>query len=239
MVKKKSSLRSKLKWLILPIILGGLAYLVFYSPVFAITKIDVVGSGVTPDDIVKYLGAGTVGSNILFWQPATDIDALKPPIFTLRKNYFNRTITLNVIERDKALVWCYEKNKNCFWVDQNGVIFQNAPDTSGNLIKVVDDYTDRSGNIGDTILPADFTANFMRILTVIDKLNLSIQEIRLENLNYRELIVLLNSGPKIIFSLELDPAFTEAGIKEYKDSSSWSRIKSINLTVDGRAYASF
>lgn len=243
MVKKKSSLRRKLKYpaiLILVLLIGaGGAHSIFYSKFFAIAAVDFEDGILSQEDADKYLGPNIIGQNIFLWKPAVDVSAFEAPLYTLKKNIFSRSIEIKVIKRSKNLIWCYKENNECFWVDQNGIAYSKAPETSGSIIPVIYDYTDRAGELGEKVLPEKYITNFNRIMSVIDRLKLSIADIRLLNLNHRELIVFLNQGPKLTFSLEFDPAFTETAIKQFLDSATWGQVKHLNLTVDGRAYASF
>ena len=241
----RSSRRSRLiRWIIFLVILfpasGGIVYLFWYSPVFIIKGVEFSGATLSQEEANDLLGGSPVGYNILFWQPS-EAHVLGPRFASLEinRNYFSRTIEVSITERDKDMVWCFETNSVCYWVYGSGFIFSQAPLFSGSLVIVITDSRETPLEIGSYVLSSSMNSILNKILAILAKLNVRIDDIRLENIKLRELITRVHSGPRIIFSLDIDPAFTETAISSLIKAGSWSKIKSLNLTVPDRAYPSF
>lgn len=219
---------------------AGIVYLVWFSPVFVIQKIIVKGVELRDEEVDNLLGKGVVGSNMLFWRPDPARPAL--PRFStidIRKNYFSRAIEIDAKERNKSLIWCFEIDESCYWVDETGYIFSPAPLSSGGLITAVFDRRAPALEIGTHVLSDEMYSTMRGILAILDRTNLPVDSIRIENIKLREVVVRVSGGPRIVFSLAIDPDFTEAAINSLLKSGSWKNIKNLNLTVYGRAYPSF
>jgi cell division septal protein FtsQ len=89
----------------------------------------------------------------------------------------------------------------CYWFDENGVIFSRASNTEGNLIFVVNDYSQAVRGLNQNVLPDQFNGNFISIMNVLHQTNLGIKEIDLNDLSLQEIDVYTTNGPKIYFSL--------------------------------------
>lgn len=246
MVKKKSRpLRKIAKTSAFLLPLGLLAYVLFFTPIFKIQAVEIEGEGATEEEINKYLGEGTVGANILFWQPARLVQEEEGDItkklayFKLDKSILKRTIIVNIEDRERKLIWCYKEVESCFWVDKDGILFEASPTPSGNLIPSIEEASKTVPDIGTRVISEDLWVNLVRILGILDELKLPVEKAAIDNIKYRELIVYSVDGPKIIFGLDISPEFTKTALSSLRSSgniSSWGKIATINLTVEGRAY---
>ena len=141
LVKKRSNPAKYIARSVIPlVVIFAVGYIIFFTPILQIQAVEINGVGASADEINKYLGKDTAGSNILFWKPERMVmegehDITKKlATFQIRKSYFERKIIVNMSERDRKLIWCYDVTDSCFWVDEDGVLFEEAPKTSGNLI---------------------------------------------------------------------------------------------------------
>lgn len=66
----------------------------------------------------------------------------------VKKN--SETIEITVEERGMIGVWC--SMGECFYFDKKGVIFEQAPKSTGSLILAVEDARNFDHNLGDTVL---------------------------------------------------------------------------------------
>ena len=217
-------------------VLGGAAYAVWFSPMLEIQAVHVEGARST--DAGKFEEG--VGKNILFWDVPTGSDEL-PYVANIevRKDYAERTISVKLTERDRDIIWCLEKSGECFWADENGLIFSNAPNPSGPLvIKVVRDHTERGLTLGDRVLEEEMFLNLEKIFVLLDNTGLSIVEMRIDDLKFKEITATVASGPELYFSLLLDPEFGRSVIGSLRESSEWGRIRYVDLRVENRAYYS-
>lgn len=246
MVKKKSRpLRkiARISAFLLP--MGFLLYVLFFTPLFEIQAVEIMGEGATEEEINKYLGEDTVGANILFWRPAKLVEEAEGDItkklayFNVDKSIFKRKIIVNIENRERKLIWCYKETESCFWADKDGILFEASPTPSGNLIPSVEEVSPAAAEIGTRVISEDLWVNLVRILGILDELKLPVEKATIENIKYRELIVYSVNGPKIIFGLDISPEFTKTALNSLRSAgniSAWGKLATVNLTVEGRAY---
>ncbi|MBI5079417.1 hypothetical protein HZB06_01970, partial [Candidatus Wolfebacteria bacterium] len=151
----------------------------------------------------------------------------------IEKYYFNRLIKISVKEREKFGIWCQETR--CWWFDKNGVIFLEAPSMEGGLINKINDFSGRPLELGDKILEEKFLSNLLKIFEIIEKSDLKIKSLRLEDIALQEVIADLPPLPKIYFSLRIDPSFTLAALEAMKKNG-LGKIEYIDLRTENRAY---
>lgn len=246
LVKAQLRKRSRLKTSLLKLLVFVVAifsvffYIVFYSKILDIQNVRILGAATYESEARSFLGENIVSSNILFWSPAGDKDAsLKFSSIDVRKDFLERSIIATFTERNRDIIWCYEKTQSCFWADKDSLIFESAPKPTGNLIRSVTNISNDAPSIGDYAIDENVRKNFMGILDVVEKLQFAVSDIVIDEKNLREVKVAVTNGPTIVFGLDISPDFTEPAIKSFLKSDSWPRIKTINLTAYGRAYASF
>jgi len=157
----------------------------------------------------------------------------------VRKDYLNRKVTIILEERKRDVIWCLTKKEECFWTDETGLIFSSAPLPSGSLIvKVIRDHSDRELKIGDRVLDEELFGNLQLIFKLLDEVDLSVSEFRIDDLKFKEATVITGGGPEIYFSLLLDPQFGKSVINSLRGSSEWDIIRYVDLRVENRAYYS-
>jgi hypothetical protein len=148
---------------------------------------------------------------------------------TVSKNYFTHTVAIDAVERQPFGIWCFgaggglplpggtgsstaasgtvpsgvfaPAGTQCYWFDDTGVMFERSLSTTGNLIYMVSDYSQKDRGLGNTVLPAEFNANFLSIMDVLRGLGLGIKAIDLKDLALEEIDVQTAPGPLIEFSL--------------------------------------
>ena len=213
---------------------GGIVYAIWFSDLFTIQAIEVEGAMLVDSAVIS----GPVEGNIIFWKLPIDIGAY-PPIRSVevKKDYSNRAIKLTVEERGKMMIWCIEAGQNCYWADDNGFIFTSAPIPEGVLVvSVVRDYTNRELSVGDSVLPDELFKNLKYANELLESLDVSIKEIRIDDLKFKEATAVVSNGPEIYFSLAFDPRFGKGVLEALINSQDWGAIEYVDLTVENRAY---
>ncbi|MBI2013121.1 MAG: hypothetical protein HYS88_01605 [Candidatus Colwellbacteria bacterium] len=231
----------KLKFFLFLFLLGliaaGVVYLIWFTPAFQIQVIEVNGGTPAQQEILKQ----KTNNNLLFWKPPIN-QSDYPHIAKLevKRNFFERKIVVNLEERQKEIIWCLEKTQQCLWVDGTGFAFTSAPFTTGTLVevKVVRDYSERVVKIGENTLPPKNFANLASAMNALRELNLPVEEVKIENIDYKEVTADLSSGPDIYFSLLFDPGFARDVVEKLKASGEWNTLRYLDLRVENRAYYS-
>jgi len=240
------------------IVLGGLSYLIIFSPVFKIKEIKISGAeqfneielisqlkdfAKSQSGFSKFLGP----DNILSWINDLGDFNKNYPVFEkiiIKKFLFRRIIEINVKEREKFGIWCLMAQTDteitqsvCWWFDKTGFIFSEAPFSEGSLVRKMNDYSKRTLKVGDLVLPDNLFQNFLKIYAVLDKIELKTNNLSLENIDWQEMFLeASDSSPKIYFSLKFDPGFFISGLDSLKQDPGFNKLLYIDLRTENRIY---
>lgn len=209
--------------------------------------------------------AGLLGfDNILIWN-ADVADFLKSqPVFSaleINKDYFKKEIFIKFKKREKFGIWCLntqisadntqintdnpQKSASnphtsafeCWWFDKDGIIFEKSPQTEGEMIYKINDYSGRQLNLTDKAINDELFKNLLKIFDVLKKADLNVKTLYIEDLALEETEVRppADSIPKIYFSLRFDPSFALPAIESLKKTG-LEKIQYIDFRVENRVY---
>lgn len=228
-------------------VLAGFIYLIFFSAFFEVKAIQFKGMSANNEPAITAFLEKELASHranivfshnrIFFWR-SFDIkeprDAF-PDIAEIKvqRSLFSRQVKIEVIGRDKFGVWC---EGSCFWIDKGGVAFSPAPETEGTLVRFVKVNKGRDMKLGDQVLQGDELVNFFKSVQLLQDLNIPVTGFSIEDIKLKEVVATTADGPKIYFSLLVDPYFAKDTIQNVKAGSDWKKLSYINLTVAGRVY---
>ncbi|MDD5710641.1 MAG: hypothetical protein PHV43_00865 [Candidatus Colwellbacteria bacterium] len=236
--RKRSRERGRLRavfFLMLGLLaLAGGFYLVYFSNVFKIQEIEIAGS-----EYVEGGGLGlSPGGNILWWEPDVDLAELpKVSSLSVEKRYLERKVIITLTSRERYAIWCVTGADKCFWVDEVGFAFSEAPDLQGPLIfRLIRDNSGRELALGDRVLDSELFTNLTAAFAFLEKIDVDLQEFRIEDLKFKEAVAQIKDGPDIYFSLTLDPHFGLGVVSSLRQSGEWNVIKYLDLRVPNRAY---
>ncbi|PIR98621.1 MAG: hypothetical protein COT88_00520 [Candidatus Colwellbacteria bacterium CG10_big_fil_rev_8_21_14_0_10_41_28] len=238
LVKKRSKayrLLTKIAFLSsLVLLIGGLIYLFFFSDIFKIKSIEVEGRELAPD-----VDLGEVGENILFWKLNQDNLPSLVESVEVDKKYWDGSVLVTFNEREKYLIWCYEIDRSCYWVDRDGLLFSGAPDLRGPLVfKIVRDQKASPVQIGEQVIPNKMYVNLVAAFDFLDRYNISVNEFVIEDIARREAVARVAGDKDIYFSLTENPDFGGSVVNSLKKSGEWNLIRYLDLRVPDRAYYS-
>lgn len=123
-------------------------YIVMRLPVFNISNVEVSGTEVLDADTIKAKAEESLRGRVYFFIPKSNLffykkEALKeellkemPRLNTLSLDLSNDTLHLTITEKKAEALWCNKDEKEkCFFVDEKGQIFSEAPDFGGTVYK--------------------------------------------------------------------------------------------------------
>jgi len=117
--QRRRKLKNKMIFFLILVCFGGLAYLLLFSDIFQIKKIEVLGANRVPEilvynkakDIVESESFLSINNNLLFANinlkqimTLADIDKIN-----ISKNYFSRTLRIRVFEKEPIAKIVIEK----------------------------------------------------------------------------------------------------------------------------------
>ena len=224
---------------------AGLAYVIIYSPIFQVdnyiiennnrlaneTIFSFIKPAVLNNGIADFLGE----KNFLIW-PEGEIDVSGTPLLMAKisKDWLNRSIKIYVKERDLFAVWCLP-NGICYWLDQSGLVFEEAPETEGGLILKVYDRDQKETLLGLKVIEDRFLGNLLILLDNLKKLSLPIKTIILDR-NLQELRAETADGLVLLFSFRFNPQSSLDSLNSLLKTLDLKKTDYIDLRVENRIF---
>ncbi|HOX21404.1 MAG TPA: hypothetical protein PKZ02_00275 [Candidatus Paceibacterota bacterium] len=160
--------RSVLIFLIILAAAFGIFYVIFLSGWLAVKKVEITGAHFAKaaqleEEVNQYLSSQRILGFInfrnnlifLFAKDFSDLVSKNPVIkdFSLHKDFKNKSLVFNLHERQSKGILCLaNEEQNCFYFDEQGVVFVASPQTEGNVIFLIQDNSGRLYSLGDKIL---------------------------------------------------------------------------------------
>lgn len=223
-------------------LVGG--YIFLFSPLFKIQAVEVAGNKEVGSEEIK--NNFNYGNIFLTTESKIRDNLIKkiPKISDLeiKKNLIKRTIKLTIKERGRLGIVCQikeEEMENCFYIDNQGIIFEQAPQTSGSLILLIKDFSQREFYLGKKIFEqriVDFIFQARQGLS--SEIGLMALDFNVLSFPPKDLKVMTNEGWYIIFDLEGDiknqlRSIGAALEEKIKDRES---LEYVDLRIENRIY---
>jgi len=158
---------------------------------------------------------------------------------TVRKMYREHILELEIKERDPFGIWCFGKadaSPSCAWFDEEGVLFEQALNAEGALVRTVRDYSRSPIAIGQSVLPANFFENLRSIFHALDGGGIHAREVVLSDIELQEVEVRTFDGPRILFSIRFPAENTLSVIRSLKEKADFKTLGQLDFRVENRAY---
>lgn len=198
----------------------GLAYFSF-SPSVSIARVDVRGNtSVSSDEVVgvvekilagKYLALFSKRNNWLYPE-STLIEMIKtdfPQVASVSLSLTeDKSLAVYVSERNPSGVWCGDiELTNCYFLDEDGFIFAQAPQFTGNIYSIFTGIIEKENPIKDSYLPKQ---DFLKLQGFISRLkSFGFNPLRIHLSESGDGYALLPEGGKILFTF--GPDINKAG----------------------------
>lgn len=169
----------------------------------------------------------------------------------ITKNIFKKSVTIETVLRGKFGIWCQQQSRHnpdsisenplistpvgCWWFDDGGLIFKEAPFSEGVLLIKIDEASNAEMSLGQKILPAEPMANFVKIIAALRRLVVPVKNADFDR-SLQELTIVTSGAAKLIFSLHFDPTDNLSGLEEILKNNRLESIDYINLTVENKIY---
>lgn len=200
---------------------------------------DVLLRSVRPQIASTFLGGLLGPENYFAWSEDLSYSDLNFSGITIEKSLLTRSVNINATPRKRFAVWCAEfETSYCYWVDQEGYVFDVAPQPQGQLIPAINEITSATSSpiyIGAPVLPIEQFERVRSILTFAQGLAISIDRITM-NRSHQELHLKSLSGAVVMFSLRFNPATSALpALKKLSADQGLGRFEYIDLTAENRA----
>ena len=195
--------------------------------------------------LARFLGF----SNYLVWP-----DSLAPPAvafanLTVEKNLLARTIALTVEKRSRSGIWCGRTpapretalettetisrpaSSRCFWFDErDGVLFEEAPETTGQLIPSIQETTAELPPLGTPFIKASAFLNLQAIIAAFAREEIGFRELMLDR-TIEELRVHTSRNTLLIFSIRDDPSQAISSLAALRAETPLEQFEYVDLTL--------
>jgi len=256
--KKPISWKSKLivAWILFLIL--ALSYLLFFSPVFEIKEIKVSGNqAIDSENIQSSLDDFLYKKTLIFFDRNNIFLATSNKLretlikdfprilfIEVNKSIFKKTIDLEITERKGAGIFCKNEPASpnlgeCYYIDKYGVIFEEAPQTSGTLILLIKDHSERDIEMGMEVIEKEFMAELIELRArLFDKFNLRVLEFIVETIPYKDLKVNIHEGWYILFdkSRDLKNQLQALELVLAEKIEERENLEYIDLRIENRVY---
>lgn len=183
-------------------------------------------------------------NNMLVWPGTLDGEGLAflPDLksVTIEKNYEKGAVTVKIEERMPYGIWCEAGTSpevgDCWWFDEEGVIFKRAIFTEGSVVTTVLDYSQSGLGLRKKVLPEKFIANALSVFDVLRDSGLAVKAMRLNDLKLEELEVLIFGGPKFYFSLRFPANSLREVIRNFSGQGGFANLQYLDFRVENRVY---
>ena len=218
-------------------------YLIAYSPIFQIREFKIAGNRqISVNKVMEILELPVLSNKIyLFLGPKNLLSWNKKEInfsktslkkAEIKRDWLKQTLNITVEEREQLAIWCGNNNQ-CHWIDENGLLFDEAPETEGSMLLTV--YADKALIEGTKISEERFIKNVVAVLKNIPSLNLPVKKIIFDG-HLQELRAETYSGPNIFFSIRFNPELNIGSLQKLEEKTNVQNLRYIDLRVENRLY---
>ncbi|MBD3282624.1 MAG: FtsQ-type POTRA domain-containing protein [Candidatus Portnoybacteria bacterium] len=220
-----------------------LGYIFFLSPLFNIKSIAVTGNKEIKESQVQE----SIKTKNIFLATNNKIEKqIREKLFkvydiSIEKDLIKRTIRINIKEREREAIVCHieKEDQDCFYIDQKGIIFEEAPQTSGSLIILIEDYSEKEFNLGEKTYKEETIESIIKIKEYLSK-EIGLKTQKFEKIETSTLKALTSEGWYVMFNLEKDilkqllslKAALETKISDQERES----LEYIDLRIENRIY---
>lgn len=164
---------------------------------------------------------------------------------SITRDYESQTLSIAISERKEEIIWCLASASDeregyipsCFWLDDEGFVIGEAPDSEGTLVFVVSDKTGKEVFLGKTIIAEDKLKNLTEAAKMIKDFGWAAKEITIDDTSMKEASFNLFSGQKIFVSLEQNSAvFGRPVINTITASGKWPEVEYVDLRIEGKGF---
>lgn len=133
----------------------------------------------------------------------------------IKRDFFKRGIRIEISERKAWAVWCRD---SCFYLDNQGVLFQEAPRLFGELILKITDERPNDFHLSDQILNGEFFNSFETFVREIGEAH-GVTVININITPDRSFWLETTGGWKILIDAETDFGRAKENLKLFADSA--------------------
>lgn len=262
-LKKRRKIKKRIViFLIIILFILVLGYVFLFSPLFKVKAVEVSGNKeVRTEEIKENFNYRNV---FLYTEKQIKSDVLSkfPKVLEVevKKNLIKLKIELIIKERKRFAIICRmglgeeiegaeatddrevrEKVKGCFYIGEKGFVFEEALETSGSLILLIKDYSQKDFNVGEQLFREEIL-NFISQIkeNLYSETGIEGMDFVISSFPYNNLKVITSEGWYIVFNLQRDAGgqilALRAALEEGIDKEKRAELEYIDLRIENRVY---
>jgi len=164
----------------------------------------------------------------------------------IHKNIVKRTLKLIIKEREGIGIVCKASPAfaeatagKCFYIDSEGVIFKESLLTSGFIILLINDFSNRQYNLGDKIFDKNLIESLLKIKDKLaNELDILLANIDIMSYPVKDIRVTTYETWKVLFSSErnIDDQILELKTALKEKIKDRTGLEYIDLRIENRVY---
>lgn len=139
-----------------------------------------------------------------------------------------KEIELNIVEQKPSALWCSEAHANCYFLNSEGFIFDQAPEFTDNVFVVFTGNT-KENPIGQSYIPKEEFVKLNSLITEIRGLNLAI--VSVDSLPDNDYAMVLATGETIFVTTRQDTDVTFSNLESVLNDPKLQLRKGDGLSV--------
>ncbi|MDO8430166.1 MAG: hypothetical protein Q7S73_02260 [bacterium] len=245
--KRQRNFRIKiyLYFLAIFLVLIGIFYIIFFSPIFKVRGFKISGQNrLSNDSVLKILEPLVLNSwlldflgkeNLLTWS-RQDLNLSGTSVLSakIHRDWIRQVVLIDIKERIPLGIWC-GKTESCYWLDEDGIAFEEAPETEGSLILIVYDNSAKSAALGEKVVEERFSKNLTDILKAISKMSIPVKKSTFDK-TLQELHIATYEGPDLFFSIRFNPELNLASLRSLKEKGTLGGMQYIDLRIENKIF---
>ena len=245
--RKRRNFRIKIYFggLILILFLISILYILVYSPIFQIREFKIAGAQrLNNEEVLKILTPAILNTktayflgikNLFIWnEKKPDVSRSALLEANIKREWLGQAVIIGIKERERLAIWC-RTNSPCYWIDKNGMAFEEAPETEGSLILIVRDNSPEILNQGGVVAESRFVENLSAILNGILELKIPAKKIIFDK-RLQEVRVESYFGPDYFFSIRFNPKLNLESLESLEEKNDLKRVSYFDLRVENRIF---
>ena len=194
--ERRKRRKARIAFLIISSLVGLILFSIYaliFSSWFLVKEVQVSGQKEVPEEEIRNLISNYLSrryffnyispfSNIILASSESIENSLRSnfPVIEatkVSKSLFKKSLTVQILEREIAGIWCKENSDKCFYFDKDGIFFKSAPKFSGEVFLTIEDSRGRNFNLIDSFDDKELfekinlTRNILDDLKFIDYVN--------------------------------------------------------------------
>lgn len=222
------------------ILFSGGGYILNSKGFFNVRSISVSGATTTEEkEIISFFKQHEAQTNFFLIKQNAFIPKGAPAIkkITIIKDFLKRNIKLQVEERTAIGISCFSQENMCFYFDDQGILFAEAPRIQGGKLLIFSLDAEKQKKLGDMVILSRFLPALMYFATHPPK-NIFFNKIIIDEANQEIRGIISRSNGTLFLSLRFSPKEPLLALEKLLETKKPDPLKlsTLDFRIENRFY---